>query len=79
VDLAETEAEISADFRQLPPNRQDCVLETARALSWAAKARTGEAVKPAVPRGTIRQENDRNQKFVIQKDGSQCKGIGHIK
>jgi hypothetical protein len=48
VDLAETEAEISDDFRQLPPNRQDCVLETARALSWAAKARTREAVKPVV-------------------------------
>jgi hypothetical protein len=37
MDLAETEAEISGDFRQLPPNPQDCVLETARALSWAAQ------------------------------------------
>jgi hypothetical protein len=38
MDLAETEAEISVDFRQLPPNWQDCVLETARALSFAARS-----------------------------------------
>jgi hypothetical protein len=38
MDLAEREAEISGDFRQLPPNRQDCVLETVRALSWAARS-----------------------------------------
>lgn len=44
MDLAETEAEISGDFRQLPPERQDCVLETARALSWVARAREGPAL-----------------------------------
>jgi hypothetical protein len=38
MDLAETEVEISGDFRQLPPDRQDCVLETARALFWAARS-----------------------------------------
>jgi hypothetical protein len=41
MDFAETEAEICGDFRQLPPNRQDCVLETARALSWAVRSLNG--------------------------------------
>jgi hypothetical protein len=39
--FAETEAEISGDFLQLPTNRQDCVLEAARALSWAARSLNG--------------------------------------
>jgi hypothetical protein len=69
VDLAETETEIGADFRQLPPNRQDCVLETARALSWAAKACTREAVKSAVPWGAAR-EDDTKPELVEELGGA---------
>jgi hypothetical protein len=45
--LAEMEVEISGDFRQLTANQQDCVVATARALSWAARSLKAQRVRAA--------------------------------
>jgi hypothetical protein len=55
-------------FSGLDETGQDRLLDTAHALLFAAKTRTGKAEKPALLQGTVRQEHDTKPEFVAQKD-----------